>query len=168
MPTFTAIDFETSQPSRWSICQVGLVRVEGGKIKETFNQLVQPPGNEYWSTFTKIHGIDASKTKESPTFDKVWPTIKKHIIGQAVVAHNISFDASCLEQALSYYSLTLPQYERHCTYQLYREKLSSLCEKFKIDLNHHDALSDANACAKLFLSCKHREIAIQPRNCLNN
>jgi len=30
MPTFTAIDFETAQPKRWSICQVGLVRVEAG------------------------------------------------------------------------------------------------------------------------------------------
>jgi len=29
---FTAIDFETAQGYRWSICQVGLVRVEQGVI----------------------------------------------------------------------------------------------------------------------------------------
>lgn len=30
--TFTAIDFETAHPQRWSICAVGLVRVEGGRV----------------------------------------------------------------------------------------------------------------------------------------
>lgn len=30
--TFTAIDFETAHGKRWSICQVGLVRVENGLI----------------------------------------------------------------------------------------------------------------------------------------
>lgn len=34
--TFTAIDFETAQGKRWSICQVGLVRIENGIIKNQF------------------------------------------------------------------------------------------------------------------------------------
>lgn len=29
---FTAIDFETAQGYRWSICQVGLVRVVNGDV----------------------------------------------------------------------------------------------------------------------------------------
>ena len=33
----------------------------------------------------------------------------------------------------------------------YIEKLNILCAKYKIPLNHHDALSDALACAKLFM-----------------
>lgn len=32
---FTAIDFETAQGARWSICQVGIVRVENDEITES-------------------------------------------------------------------------------------------------------------------------------------
>ncbi|MGZ9677497.1 hypothetical protein [Flavobacterium sp. GNP002] len=59
MKNFTAIDFETTQGYRWSICQVGLVRVENGIITKEINLLVQPPNNCYWSRFTDIHGITA-------------------------------------------------------------------------------------------------------------
>ena len=44
-----------------------------------------------------------------------------------------------------------PEYEKHCTYRLFRQNLASLCNHYKISLNHHDALSDAKACAELFL-----------------
>ena len=44
-----------------------------------------------------------------------------------------------------------PEYEKHCTYRLFRQNLASLCNQYKISLNHHDALSDAKACAELFL-----------------
>ncbi|HEY5510017.1 MAG TPA: hypothetical protein VIK10_03225 [Prolixibacteraceae bacterium] len=37
MLTFTAIDFETANPDPWSICQVGLVRVEDGIIHVAHN-----------------------------------------------------------------------------------------------------------------------------------
>jgi len=35
MNTFTAIDFETAQGKRWSVCQVGIVRVENGQVVDT-------------------------------------------------------------------------------------------------------------------------------------
>jgi DNA polymerase-3 subunit epsilon len=38
----------------------------------------------------------------------------------------------------------------HCTYQIFRDNLASLCVKYNIPLNHHDALSDAKACSELF------------------
>jgi len=43
-----------------------------------------------------------------------------------------------------------PEYEKHCTYRIFRQNLASLCEHYKINLDHHDALSDAKACAELF------------------
>ena len=72
MDCFTAIDFETAQGYRWSICQVGLVRVEYGKITNEVNILVQPPNNYYWDRFINIHGITPTSTANAPTFDKVW------------------------------------------------------------------------------------------------
>lgn len=158
MNSFTAIDFETAQGYRWSVCQVGLVRVENGVIKNEINILVQPPNNYYWSSFTDIHGIAPDITKNALTFDKVWHQLEPFIKGQNVVAHNgLSFDFPVLQNTLEYYGMQTPEYEKHCTYRIFRQNLASLCKQYKITLNHHDALSDARACAELFLRYLKRE-----------
>jgi len=150
--TFTAIDFETAQGYRWSICQVGLVRYENGLILKELNLLVQPPDNYYWDQFSDLHGLSAQDTVTAPTFGVVWPLIQTYIEGQCVVAHNgFGFDFVCLRESLAFYGLNEPDYDKHCTYKLYRDNLASLCSKHEIPLNHHDALSDARACAELFL-----------------
>lgn len=152
MDSFTAIDFETAQGYRWSVCQVGLVRVENGIIKNEINILVQPPNNYYWSRFTDIHGIVPNMTKNALTFDKVWHQLEPFIKGQNVVAHNgLSFDFPVLQNTLEYYEMQTPEYEKHCTYRIFHQNLASLCQQYEITLNHHDALSDAKACAELFL-----------------
>ncbi len=152
MKTFTAIDFETAQGYRWSICQVGIVRVVEGKITDELNILVQPPDNLYWYNFTNIHGISAVDTLDAPTFDKVWPIIAPYIENQLVIAHNgFGFDFPVLSKTLEYYGMATPEYQKQCTYKIYKSNLANLCQEYKIKLNHHDALSDARACATLFL-----------------
>jgi DNA polymerase III subunit epsilon len=150
--TFTAVDFETAQGKSYSICQVGIVRVENGKVVHTFECLVQPPNNFYWNWFTdEIHGISPEMTVDAPTFDIVWHKIQPYITGQNVVAHNIYFDARCLKETLEYYGLPVPEYTKHCTMKIFGGGLADNCKDYGIELNHHDALSDATACAKLFI-----------------
>lgn len=150
--SFTAIDFETAQGYRWSICQVGIVRVENGKIIEEVDLLVQPPNNYYWERFTEIHGIAAHHTAKSPTFNQIWHQIKPFIENQKVIAHNgFGFDFPVLSKTLEYYEMPTPEYTKFCTYKLYKSNLANLCKEYNIPLNHHDALSDARACAILFL-----------------
>ena len=96
MACFTAIDFETAQGPRWSICQIGLIRVKNGEIKHTYSQLIKPPGNKYSRENTLVHGINSSITKNSPIFPDIWKEIKVYIENQLVVAHNIEFDIDCL------------------------------------------------------------------------
>ncbi len=151
MPTFTAIDFETAQPKRWSICQVGLVRVEAGVVTQELSLLVRPPENTYSSFNTAVHGLTWEDTVYEPGFDQIWPQIVDFIEGQTVVAHNMAFDGSCLKQALEFYGLAQPKFEKQCTYKLFKQRLNHCCEAFDIPLNHHDALSDARACAELYL-----------------
>ncbi|MEI8203043.1 MAG: exonuclease domain-containing protein [Bacteroidota bacterium] len=152
LQNYTAIDFETAHPKHWSICQIGLVRVENGIITRQINGLVKPPDNFYWSKFTEIHGINAFKTLRAPTFEQVWKFIEPYISNQNVVAHNgFGFDFHCLDKVLDYYDIKIPQYNRYCTYKIYKNNLPSLCKEYDIPLNHHDALSDALACAKLFM-----------------
>lgn len=151
--TFTTIDFETAHGKRWSICQVGLVRVEHGLITNELSIIVQPPNNYFWNSFIDIHGITPQLTANAPTFDQVWPVIEPFIKDQAIVAHNgIFFDFPVLKQTLEYYGIQVPDYEKHCTYQIYRKGLALLCQLNDISLSHHDALSDARACAELYLS----------------
>ena len=151
-PSFTAIDFETAQGSRTSICQVGLVRVEQGVITDEINILVQPPDNYYWDKLIAIHGITPEDTANAPTFDKIWNQIEPYITNQTVVAHNgMAFDFPVLEKTLEHYGMEAPEYEKCCTYKIYKDSLASLCRNHCIPLNHHDALSDARACATLYL-----------------
>lgn len=149
--TFTAIDFETAQGKRHSICQVGLVRVEEGKVTQKITLLVRPPDNFYSYYNTQVHGITPEMTRHSPTFDKIWHLIEPFICNQNLVAHNSSFDVNCLQQTLAYYRMVTPGFKSHCTYKLYGQKLNVLCKTHGIPLHHHDALSDAMACAQLFM-----------------
>lgn len=149
--TFTAIDFETAQGYRWSICQVGLVRVENGIITDKKSILVQPPDNYFWYKNIEIHGIEPKHTANSPNFGEVWDEIKPFIQHENVVAHNaFGFDFPCLKQTLEFYGLPIPEFNGHCTYKIFRQRLSLLCQHYQIPLNHHDALSDALACAELY------------------
>jgi len=157
---FTAIDFETATGYRNSACAIGLVRVENGKITDKFSAVIRPPGNEYWSRNISVHGISPQDTSSAPEFAELFPQFRHLIEGRMLVAHNASFDKSVLTKTMEHYALdydglNVPQWE--CTLKIYRAKgfkpckLSDCCRQLDINLNHHEALSDALACAHLFL-----------------
>ena len=159
--SFTAIDFETATGRRDSACAIGLVRVENGLIVDEWSSLIQPPGNEYWGMNIGIHGIRPHQTVDSPTFDRLWPELATRLEGQVIVAHNASFDRSVLWRTAEHYRLdaatATPRERWFCTMQHYRglgyrpAKLNVCCERHAIELQHHDALSDARGCARLAL-----------------
>jgi len=162
--TFTAIDFETATGYRHSACAIGLVRVEKGQITDTFSALIQPPGNEYWGRNIGVHGITPEDTFNAPSFAELFPRFSHFVEGRVLVAHNASFDKSVLAKTMEHYDLNydrlgVPRWE--CTLKLYRAKgfhpcrLSDCCRHLEIELNHHEALSDALACAHLYLRSQH-------------
>lgn len=61
---FTAIDFETANASRASICAVGLVRVENGEAVEQFHRLVNPQCSFNFYN-TAVHGITAFDVRDA-------------------------------------------------------------------------------------------------------
>ncbi|MFT4062607.1 MAG: 3'-5' exonuclease [Edaphocola sp.] len=148
---FTAIDFETAHGNPNSICQVGLVRMEDGQIVEEIDILVQPPDNKYHWGNSRVHGITKKHTANAPQFKDIWPQLLPHIEGQHIVAHNAPFDCTALDHTLAFYGLAKPDYQRHCTVEIYQRNLALLCREYHIELKHHNALSDAKACAELFL-----------------
>jgi len=157
---FNAIDFETATGKRNSACQVAIVTVEGGKIVNEYNTLIKPPNNFYSPRNIDVHGITPAQTIHSPLFEQVYPDIKKILNNISIVAHNESFDRSVLYSCMELAGINntdirlTPKW--YCTQKSFKKaghtkiRLNDLCDKYKINLNHHEALSDARACAKLF------------------
>ncbi len=158
---FTAIDFETATGYPHSACAVGIVTVEDGVITEEYYTLIQPPDNEYWYRNIMVHGIKPAETINIPTFDTLFPEIQKRLFSRKIVAHNESFDRNVLMKTMSWYGLHYDELEIadrwECTCKIYRAKgypkanLKYCSDRNGIQLNHHEALSDARACAKLYL-----------------
>jgi len=158
---FTAIDFETATGRRYSACAIGIVTVENGEIVERYSTLIRPPKNEYSFWNIEVHGIRPADTATAPTFAELYPELRQRLHGRTLVAHNESFDRSVLKNTMGHYGLDYGELSLtdrwECTMRIYRTKgfhpckLSDCCDQLGIELNHHEALSDALACARLYL-----------------
>ena len=157
-PTFVAIDFETADQGRDSACAVALVRVEEDRIVHKVVRLIRPPRREIM--FTYVHGLTWNQLKDQPTFAQVWPEICPILEGAAfLAAHNASFDKGVLEACCRAARLPVPPLPFQCTVQMARKawslfptKLPNVCAHLGIALDHHEAGSDAEACARIVLA----------------
>jgi len=164
--TFVAIDFETATGYRNSACSVGIVSIKAGKIVDEYHCLIQPPENEYWDRFIDIHGIQPEDTEDAPNFAAVWGEIAERLKGKVIVAHNAGFDRSVLFGTAEHYgidgAMLCPPETWFCTMRHFANEgypnkgLAYCCEVHSIELNHHDVLSDARACAQLALLARSR------------
>lgn len=156
--SFLAIDFETANQSRDSACSVGLVRVENAKIVHQSVHLIRPPYRDF--IFTYIHGISWSDVAREPDFKALWKVISPLFKGIGyLAAHNASFDSSVLRACTQRYGISTPDLPFTCSMKLARSqwelrptKLPDVCRHLGIELKHHDALSDALACAQIVMA----------------
>lgn len=151
---FVAIDFETATNNRMA-CQVGIVVVENGEITKRICRLIRPPQNYYDQGPMRVHHITPDDTANEPTFKELWPEISEYFCSTTLVAHNAVFDADVLYKNLSYYGIDITGIgDFICTCNLYgKRSLEDLCLAFKIPVDHHhDALFDAECCAKFLLN----------------
>lgn len=107
MQDFAAIDFETANNERSSVCSVGIVIVRGGKIVDKFYSLIKPEPDYYNYWCSKVHGLCASDTDNAPIFPEVWNQIEPRIAGLPLIAHNKAFDESCLKAVFRVYQMVL-------------------------------------------------------------
>jgi DNA polymerase III subunit epsilon len=155
---FVAIDFETAAYRRDSACSVGLVKVVDGAIVDRAVHLIRPPERQF--VFTYIHGLTWKDVEAADDFGCLWPKLGSFLDGaDFFAAHNASFDKGVLRACCAAYGLDAPSMPFRCTVQIARRvwnirptKLSDVCAKLNIALNHHEALSDATACAKIVLA----------------
>jgi DNA polymerase-3 subunit epsilon len=156
--SFLAFDFETANQYSTSACSVGLVRVENGKIARKSVHLIRPPSQEF--LFTNIHGLSWDDVKNAPTFGELWPEIQGYFEAvDFVAAHNVGFDRRVLRACCELYKIPPPELNYLCTVELSRKtwkvfptKLPDVCRFLGLELKHHEALSDAEACANIVIS----------------
>lgn len=159
MTDFAAIDFETANGRRCSVCSVGVVIVRGGEIVDKFYSLIKPTPNYYNFWTTQVHGLTRKDTDSAPVFPEVWEQIRNRIEGLPLVAHNRPFDESCLKAVFDEYDMEYPGYEFHCTLAASRRHLKIRSHQLHLSAaacgyvmeNHHHALADAEACAAIAL-----------------
>lgn len=159
MENFAAIDFETANGERTSVCAVGVVIVKGGRKVDSFYSLIRPEP-EYYSWFcTRVHGLTYEDTASAPLFPDVWHQIEPLIEGLPLVAHNKAFDESCLKAVFRTYQMDYPDYPFYCTlirsrqvWPYGRHTLDVIAKRCGYSLeHHHHALADAEACAAIAL-----------------
>ena len=156
MEDFAAIDFETANFSRTSVCSVGVVIVRAYKIVDSFYSLIQPEPNYYNYRCTMVHGLTCEDTDDAPVFPVVWQQIAPKIAGLPLVAHNSPFDEGCLKAVFRCYQMDYPDYPFYDTLRVSRKvlpdlpnhQLQTVAAACGYDLTrHHHALADAEACA---------------------
>ena len=115
MQDFAAIDFETANYQRSSVCSVGVIIVRGGRIADRFYSLIKPEPEYHEYGCTMVHGLTEADTHTAPLFPEVWAEIEPKINGLPLVAHNKAFDENCLKAVFRTYQMDYPDYEFHCT-----------------------------------------------------
>lgn len=159
-----AIDFEIANSKYSSACSIGLVVIEGLNIIDEKYFLIQPPGNEVDSEYTKIHGLTADDLKDAPTFDLLWENISTYFTEDNMfVAHNAYFDMNVLVNCLKYYKINTPTFQyfdsiaystKVCQGNGIGTSLEDRTNHLGIDImNAHNALDDARAAAELVIAC---------------
>lgn len=161
MQDFAAIDFETANNERSSVCSVGIVIVRDGEMTDTFYSLIRPEPEYYTYWCSRVHGLCRHDTENAPVFPDVWRQIEPLIKGLPLVAHNRPFDEGCLKAVFRVYGMDYPDYvfydtlcvSRRVFPKLENHQLHTVAAACGHDMrNHHHALADAEACAAIALA----------------
>jgi DNA polymerase-3 subunit epsilon len=174
MDSFVAIDFETAAWGK--ACAVGIAHFEDGvKIDERYTLINPQITAARWDRGAmRIHKISPRDVIDAPTFEDIWPELIHYAACYPLVAHNANFDMGVLRSELSRAALASPTIRYGCSMQLARSawprrpkvlpddatveqitalpenhKLSTLSAYLGIELDHHNALSDAVACGEI-------------------
>ena len=161
MRDFAAIDFETANECRSSVCSVGVVIVRDGRIVDSFYSLIHPEPEYYQWFCQRVHGLGPEDTEDAPVFPYVWEKIAPMIEGLPLVAHNSAFDEGCLKEVFRVYQMDYPDYVFYDTLLASRRCFGKVLPNHQLQIvaaacgydltHHHHALADAEAGAHIAL-----------------
>ena len=159
---FAFLDLETTGLSPWfgdRICEVGIVISEGKRIKEQYQQLVNPerplsPGA------ASTNGLSDEELKSAPLFEEVAPRLLGMLSDTVVVCHNAQFDIQFLDSEYKRLGHEVQIPNLIDTLKLAREfydlssnSLLSIAEAFHVPMTGaHRALDDALTARSIFFA----------------
>jgi DNA polymerase-3 subunit epsilon len=156
-----AVDLETANRHRHSACQVAVVLLEDGRIVDAVADVLDPEG-PFEALHMALHGITPELIEGAPRLVDLWPRLSALLApADRVVAHNAAFDRSVLEKTLAMQGVEAPALRWECSVvrarrllpHLPNHRLPTVCAALGITLeNHHDAVCDALAAARVALA----------------
>ncbi|MCP1102306.1 DNA polymerase-3 subunit alpha (Gram-positive type) [Aequitasia blattaphilus] len=158
--TYVVFDLETTGFSsiKDKIIEIGAVKIQGGKIVDTFSSYVNPKVPIPYR-ITQLTSITDQMVLEAPLIEEILPKFLDFIGESVLVAHNASFDVGFIQQNMRYMDIyhNYPYLDtvalaRILLPQLSKYKLNVVAKALGIPLdNHHRAIDDANATAEIFV-----------------
>jgi DNA polymerase III subunit alpha, Gram-positive type len=170
---FVVFDLETTglNPQKDKITEIGAVKIKEGKIIDKFSTFVNP-GVPIPSFIVKLTGITDEMVMDAPPIEQVLNEFLEFIEGTVLVAHNANFDMGFIkhnaklmgDKIRNPYIDTL-ELCRKMFPELGKYKLNLVAKHLGIELeNHHRAVDDSMATAKIFLYCMD---VLRDRGCKN-
>ena len=158
------LDTETTglDYTRERIIEFAAVRLENGKIVDEYQTLINPLQHIRKSSMA-IHGISEDMVKDAPTEEEVMPKILDFIGNYPIVAHNVIFDYSFLNEAkmrVTGEPLENPRIDSQAMFKeiapdLESHGLEALTQRFNVELNnHHRAMADTMGLALAYPKLK--------------
>lgn len=154
---FFALDVETANADRSSICSIGFVEFKDGVVVREWYGLVDPQ-QMFDSMNVSIHGITPSDVRGAPTFREVMPVLTEALTGQVVFSH-MSFDRTAITAACQRAGIADLGCRWADSAKLARRAwaecrssgygLKDVCSLIGFSFNHHNALEDAMACGEI-------------------
>lgn len=156
---FVALDVETANNDRASICQIGVACVRRDNTIVTWKTYVDPQVQEW--RLTNLHGISAQAVAGAPVFAEVIAVLRRELQGLTVYQHS-SFDCGSINAACKQIGLLPPAWNWRDSVQIAREAwpelqgnggygLANLKSVLSLSFDHHDAGEDARAAAEVVL-----------------
>ncbi|MBO4292104.1 MAG: 3'-5' exonuclease [Lachnospiraceae bacterium] len=156
--TFVSIDLETTglHPKEDRITEIGAIKYQDGAETGRFHSLINP-GRKLEERIVQLTGITDEELAQAPHIEKVLPELLEFLGDLPLLGHSILFDYSFLKKAAV--DLKLPFEKRGIDTlkiakkylaQLEHRNLGFLCGYYRIPLQAHRALWDAEATAILY------------------
>ncbi len=100
--TFVVVDVETTggSPAQASLTEVAAARYRGGELLGTYQTFVRPD-ERIPPSITALTGITDAMVAEAPRVGEMLPSFLEFVGGAVLVGHNLRFDLSFLDHALS-------------------------------------------------------------------
>jgi len=163
--TFVVFDLETtglnSSPVSGNmdkIIEIGANKIVDGEITESFSTFINPE-RKISEEITGLTGITEEMVANAPTYEEAMPDFFKFCYGSTLVGHNIvGFDYKFVDYYWSRLGYVFDrklidtiQLAQSVLYGLSNYKLNTIADRFQITFNHHRAVDDALATAKIFI-----------------